>query len=61
MTDKQQGGYQMKIKQEESRRKAIEGQIDENLKRVYTEITEEEVPDRFLKLLEQLKQQEQKP
>lgn len=48
----------MTTRQDESRRKAIERQIDENLRRVYDEITEKEVPDKFLKLLEQLKRQE---
>ena len=35
--------------------------IDENLKRVYEDMIEESVPDRFLNLLEQLKQQESAP
>lgn len=58
MTDKQQGGPHMTTRQDDSRRKAIERQIDENLRRVYDEISQEEVPDKFLKLLERLKRQE---
>ncbi len=34
-------------------------QIDENLKRVYDEALQEEIPDRFKQLLAQLKQKEQ--
>lgn len=33
-------------------------QIDQNLKRVYTAALEEEVPDRFLKLLAELRERE---
>lgn len=33
--------------------------IDDNLKRVYNDMLTEEVPDRFLNLLDQLKQQDQ--
>ncbi|MEM7519752.1 MAG: NepR family anti-sigma factor [Pseudomonadota bacterium] len=33
--------------------------IDENLKRVYEQTLDEGIPDRFLDLLTQLKQQEQ--
>ncbi len=36
-----------------------ERDIDENLRRVYQRVVEEEVPDRFTHLLEQLRQQEQ--
>jgi hypothetical protein len=36
-------------------RRAIRAQIDENLKRVYTSAMNEELPDRFRDLLEQLK------
>jgi len=36
-------------------RQAIRAQIDENLKRVYTATLNEELPDRFRDLLEQLK------
>jgi len=37
----------------------VRRQIDENLRRVYQEKVEEELPDRFKLLLEQLKQREQ--
>lgn len=33
-------------------------QIDENLKKVYKEEAERDMPDRFTKLLQQLKEQE---
>ncbi|PTW50647.1 MULTISPECIES: NepR family anti-sigma factor [Rhodovulum] len=33
----------------------MQEQIDENLRRVYAQAVEEQVPDRFLKLLEQLR------
>ncbi len=33
-------------------------QIDENLRHVYREKTDEAIPDRFLKLLEQLREQD---
>lgn len=35
----------------------MDRQIDENLRRVYAEAVEQEVPDRFTKLLAQLRQQ----
>ena len=35
----------------------LQAQIDENLKRVYQEELKEEVPDRFLDLLQQLRDQ----
>jgi hypothetical protein len=35
-------------------------QIDENLRRVYQETAAEEVPDRFQKLLQRLKEQDTK-
>jgi hypothetical protein len=38
----------------------LRSQIDQNLKRVYQEALEEEVPDRFKELLEQLRQKESK-
>ncbi|MDO5647491.1 MAG: NepR family anti-sigma factor [Paracoccus sp. (in: a-proteobacteria)] len=40
------------------RRSAVEQQIDENLKRVYDQDVNEQVPDRFLDLLRQLKEQD---
>ncbi|WP_368660784.1 NepR family anti-sigma factor [Paracoccus sp. (in: a-proteobacteria)] len=36
----------------------MEQQIDENLKRVYDQDVNEQVPDRFLDLLRQLKEQD---
>ncbi len=42
----------------QQQRKAREGVIDENLKRVYHETVEEGIPDRFKDLLEQLKRQD---
>lgn len=36
----------------------VRRQIDENLRRVYQEKVEEELPDRFKQLLEQLKAKE---
>lgn len=36
----------------------VSKQIDENLRRVYEEAMEENVPDRFKELLERLKEQE---
>jgi len=37
----------------------VEREIDENLRRVYQRMLDEEVPDRFLDLLSRLKDQEQ--
>lgn len=42
---------------EQDRTSAIRAQIDENLKRVYAEKVEEELPDRFKQLLAQLQAQ----
>jgi hypothetical protein len=36
----------------------IEKQIDENLRRVYQQAAAEEVPDKLLRLLQQLKEQD---
>nr|WP_306113387.1 MULTISPECIES: NepR family anti-sigma factor [unclassified Roseovarius] len=36
----------------------VDQQIDENLRRVYSEAANEPVPDRFTQLLDQLRQQE---
>lgn len=38
----------------------LQDEIDQNLKRVYDEALKEEIPDRFKKLLEQLKNREAK-
>ena len=35
--------------------KGIDQQIDENLKRAFSDVASEPIPDRFTKLLEQLK------
>ena len=43
---------------QERKKVALDKHIDENLKRVYEQATEEQVPDRFLALLEQLREQE---
>lgn len=48
----------MIAKREENRRAAVEKQIDENLRRVYEQDVTEQVPDRFLDLLKQLREQE---
>lgn len=38
----------------------LRAQIDANIKRVYEEVVEEEVPDRFKDLIEQLRQKDDK-
>jgi hypothetical protein len=48
----------MNTRREERKRAALEKQIDENLRRVYEQETQQEVPDRFLMLLERLREQE---
>lgn len=48
----------MTTRREERRRAAIEKQIDENLKRVYEQDATDKVPDRFLELLDKLREQE---
>lgn len=48
----------MTEKREKRRRAEIEKQIDENLRRVYEEDVKDDIPDRFVALLEQLRQQE---
>lgn len=50
--------YEMNIRREDSKRAALEKQIDENLRRVYEQDQSQEVPDRFLSLLENLRGQE---
>ena len=42
---------------EDKRKSIIEKQIDENLKRVYEQAVQEEIPDKLLQLLQQLKAQ----
>ncbi|WP_157033285.1 NepR family anti-sigma factor [Loktanella sp. S4079] len=39
---------------------SLEQQIDENLRKVYQKTVEEHVPDRFMDLLAQLKEQDSK-
>ncbi|MDF3605169.1 NepR family anti-sigma factor [Paracoccus sp. DMF-8] len=51
------GIKKMNKRREERRRAEIEKQIDENLRRVYDEDTQQDVPDRFKLLLEQLRGQ----
>lgn len=48
----------MNIRREERKRVAIEKQIDENLRRVYEQETTQQIPDRFLQLLDKLREQE---
>ena len=43
---------------EDPTKSPLKDQIDENLKRVYNEALNEEVPDRFKELLAQLKKKE---
>lgn len=43
---------------QEPTKSRLKQQIDENLKRVYDEALKEDVPDRFKKLLQQLKDKE---
>ncbi len=48
----------MNTKRDDRKRAALEKQIDENLRRVYEQDASQEVPDRFLSLLDQLRKQE---
>lgn len=48
----------MSSRREERRRAAIEKQIDENLKRVYEQDATDKIPDKFLELLDKLREQE---
>ena len=48
----------MNIRREARKRAAIEKQIDENLRRVYEQETTQQIPDRFLQLLDKLREQE---
>lgn len=48
------------MKHHSSEPSKLQQQIDENLKRVYQEALEEQIPDRFKDLLEQLRQKEGK-
>ncbi|QRZ13070.1 transcriptional regulator [Paracoccus methylovorus] len=48
----------MNTRREEYRRAALEKQIDENLRRVYEQDATQQIPDRFLQLLDKLREQE---
>ena len=48
----------MNTRREERKRAAIEKQIDENLRRVYEQETTQQIPERFLQLLDKLREQE---
>lgn len=48
----------MTLKRDDRRRAAVEKQIDENLKKVYEQDATDVIPDRFLELLQKLKEQE---
>lgn len=48
----------MNTRREERKRVAIEKQIDENLKRVYEQDSDQKIPDKFLDLLTKLSEQE---
>ncbi|MEZ5675019.1 hypothetical protein SAMN06265173_1025 [Thalassovita litoralis] len=43
---------------EKQPKSSLEELIDDNLRKVYRQVEDEQVPDRFLELLEKLKQQE---
>lgn len=47
----------MTSKREDRRKAAVEKQIDENLRRVYDQDVTEQIPDRLLALLNQLRDQ----
>ncbi|MFC3167502.1 NepR family anti-sigma factor [Paracoccus fontiphilus] len=47
----------MTSKRDDRRKVAVEKQIDENLRRVYEQDVTEQIPDRFLALLDQLREQ----
>ncbi|SMO72458.1 NepR family anti-sigma factor [Paracoccus laeviglucosivorans] len=48
----------MNTRREDQRRAAIAKQIDENLKRVYEQDTTDKIPDKFMELLDKLREQE---
>lgn len=47
----------MTSKRDDRRKSAVEKQIDENLRRVYEQDATDHIPDRFLALLDQLREQ----
>ena len=62
MSDKFEGDKDNRpAKASRSTRNAVAREIEDNLKRVYNASLTEEVPDRFLQLLEELKKRETKP
>jgi hypothetical protein len=48
----------MKSSGPEDNKPTVERQIDENLRRVYQQMVDESVPDKFMQLLQQLKEQD---
>ncbi|WBU56364.1 NepR family anti-sigma factor [Paracoccus sediminicola] len=48
----------MTSKRDERKKAALDKQIDENLKRVYQQDSEQDIPDELLALLEKLREQE---
>lgn len=48
----------MKRMGNDDKQSVLQRQIDENLRRVYQQTVEEQVPDRFVQLLQQLKQRD---
>lgn len=47
----------MTPKRDDRRKAAVEKQIDENLRRAFEQDVTDQIPDRFLVLLEQLREQ----
>ncbi|MDS9466804.1 NepR family anti-sigma factor [Paracoccus sp. MBLB3053] len=48
----------MNTRRDDRRKVGIEKQIDENLKRVYEQDANQKIPDKFLELLDKLREQE---
>lgn len=48
----------MKSSGTDENKPTVERQIDENLRRVYQQMVDESVPDKFMQLLQQLKEQD---
>lgn len=48
----------MTSKRDERKKAEMHKQIDENLKRVYEQDSEQDIPDKFLELLQKLREQE---
>jgi hypothetical protein len=62
MSDKIEGDPNKRVaKPSRSAQIALAREIEENLKRVYNASLTEDVPDRFLQLLAELKKREEKP